>query len=192
MSATSGSKEVLQGEGNLDRRIFTAWCVARWIMVCFSPDTKEFQGRSSTFFHHEGIKNIATKYNATPAQVVLSWGIQRKMAVIPKSEDEQRLKDNITVILFWHLFPRLWFWFASIVPRSRSGRCRVNWWDTQRTGHAQVFVVSISHIHWFYHWLVIWRLGMEYDFRRHSSSQDILNDIYTRPVTFASNLPEPD
>lgn len=63
------------------------------LIVAYSP-----LGRSSTFFQHEGIKNIATKYNATPAQVVLSWGIQRKMAVIPKSEDEQRLKDNITFL----------------------------------------------------------------------------------------------
>jgi glycerol 2-dehydrogenase (NADP+) len=60
----------------------------------------ELQGRSSTFFEHDGVKSVATKYNATSAQVVLSWAVQRKTAVIPKSENEQRLKDNFTVSSF--------------------------------------------------------------------------------------------
>ncbi|KAF5364068.1 hypothetical protein D9756_000164 [Leucocoprinus leucothites] len=70
------------------------YCEQKGILfVAYSP-----LGRSSAFFEHEGIKNIAAKYNATPAQVVLSWGVQRKTVVIPKSENEQRLKDNITLL----------------------------------------------------------------------------------------------
>ncbi|KXN86116.1 Glycerol 2-dehydrogenase (NADP(+)) [Leucoagaricus sp. SymC.cos] len=63
------------------------------LTVAYSP-----LGRSSTFFEHEGIKAIAGKNQATVAQVILSWAIQRGTVVIPKSENEQRLKDNITLI----------------------------------------------------------------------------------------------
>ena len=72
-----------------------------------------FLGRSSTFFEHEGVKNIAAKYNATPAQVILSWGVQRETVVIPKSENEQRLKDNITVRLSQYILPGLSSWYFS-------------------------------------------------------------------------------
>lgn len=49
------------------------------------------------FFEHRGIKAVAAKYGVTPAQVILSWAVQRNTVVIPKSENEQRLKQNITV-----------------------------------------------------------------------------------------------
>lgn len=39
--------------------------------------------------------DIAEKKNATPAQVVLAWGIQRGTIVIPKSTSEKHLTDNL-------------------------------------------------------------------------------------------------
>ena len=33
----------------------------------------------------------------TPAQVILSWAVQRGTAVIPKTAQDQRLKENITL-----------------------------------------------------------------------------------------------
>ena len=56
-----------------------------------------YSGNSPTFFESSVIKEIADKHHATPAQVVLSWGVQRGTIVIPKSENEQRLVDNLTV-----------------------------------------------------------------------------------------------
>lgn len=55
-------------------------------------------GRSKTFFLEEPtIKGIADKLNVSPMQVILSWGVQRGTAVLPKSEDDGRMIANITV-----------------------------------------------------------------------------------------------
>ena len=40
------------------------------------------------------IASIAEKHGCTPAQVVLSWAIHRNTAVIPKSANPERLKQN--------------------------------------------------------------------------------------------------
>jgi len=64
------------------------------LLTAYSP-----LGQSSTFlFELPVINQIADKHLATPAQVVLSWGVQRGTIVIPKSENEQRLLANITLI----------------------------------------------------------------------------------------------
>ncbi|KAI8147943.1 NADP-dependent oxidoreductase domain-containing protein [Fennellomyces sp. T-0311] len=38
---------------------------------------------------------ISAKYNATPAQVLLSWGIQRGTSVVTKSTNESRIIENL-------------------------------------------------------------------------------------------------
>lgn len=43
------------------------------------------------------IVQLAEKYSATSAQIVLSWGVLRETSVIPKSDNEDRLRENITV-----------------------------------------------------------------------------------------------
>lgn len=40
------------------------------------------------------IKRIADKHKATPAQIVLAWGMLRGTAVIPKSVKQDRIKEN--------------------------------------------------------------------------------------------------
>ena len=45
----------------------------------------------------EVVIEIATQLGFTPAQVVLRWGVQRGYAVIPKSANEGRIKDNWSV-----------------------------------------------------------------------------------------------
>lgn len=43
------------------------------------------------------IRELATKYNVTPVQVILAWHVARGVAAVPKSANAQRQKDNITV-----------------------------------------------------------------------------------------------
>lgn len=51
-------------------------------------------------FEHDVIKGIAQKYGRTPAQVLLRWATQRKIAVIPKSNNPTRLAQNLQVADF--------------------------------------------------------------------------------------------
>lgn len=41
------------------------------------------------------IRTIASRHGITPAQVLISWGIHRGTAVIPKSVDPARMKQNL-------------------------------------------------------------------------------------------------
>ncbi|CAH0720026.1 unnamed protein product, partial [Brenthis ino] len=43
------------------------------------------------------IKDISRTYQVTPAQVLLAWAIQKGVAVIPKSTNEHRIKENIQI-----------------------------------------------------------------------------------------------
>lgn len=45
------------------------------------------------------VKGIADKYGVSEGTVVLSWGVKRGTAVIPKSANPKRMKDNINVLL---------------------------------------------------------------------------------------------
>lgn len=42
------------------------------------------------------IQYLATKYNASPAQILIAWGLNRKTIVIPKSIHPTRLLENYT------------------------------------------------------------------------------------------------
>ncbi|TGZ83637.1 D-xylose reductase [Ascodesmis nigricans] len=48
-------------------------------------------------FDHDVVKTAAEKVKKTPAQVLLRWATQRGIAVIPKSNNPQRLKENMDV-----------------------------------------------------------------------------------------------
>ena len=50
-----------------------------------------------TLVSHPTIAAIAHRAGATPAQVLLSWAVQRGTSVVPKSEDEERMRKNIDV-----------------------------------------------------------------------------------------------
>ena len=51
-------------------------------------------------FDHQVIKSIADKHSKTPAQVLLRWATQRDIAVIPKSNNQSRLAQNLDVCSF--------------------------------------------------------------------------------------------
>src|SRR5690606_31430072 len=46
------------------------------------------------------IKNLATKYNKTPAQIVLRWDIQKQVVTIPKSVNPERIISNAAIFDF--------------------------------------------------------------------------------------------
>ena len=48
----------------------------------------------------ETLKEIATKYNKTVAQVVLRWDVQSQVVTIPKSTNENRIIENINIFDF--------------------------------------------------------------------------------------------
>lgn len=50
-----------------------------------------------TLFENEAVVAIAKKLKKTPAQVLLRWSTQRGLAVIPKSNAQERLLQNLDV-----------------------------------------------------------------------------------------------
>ncbi|MFT5728252.1 MAG: alcohol dehydrogenase (NADP+) [Desulforhopalus sp.] len=58
-----------------------------------SPETRMNKDLPS-LLNHTQIRCLATKYKATPAQILIAWGLKRKTIVIPKSTHPKRLLDN--------------------------------------------------------------------------------------------------
>lgn len=52
----------------------------------------------STLFETEPVKSAAAAVGKTPAQVLLRWSTQRGIAVIPKSNNPDRLQQNLDVV----------------------------------------------------------------------------------------------
>lgn len=46
------------------------------------------------------VKDIANKYNKSPAQILLRHLVQQNIAVIPKSGNPERIKNNIDIFDF--------------------------------------------------------------------------------------------
>ena len=46
------------------------------------------------------VTNIAQSHNTTPAQIVLRWGVQRGIAIVPKTSRVERLSENLAVLDF--------------------------------------------------------------------------------------------
>jgi 2,5-diketo-D-gluconate reductase A len=56
-------------------------------------------GRGSRFDHPE-IESLTHKHGRTPAQVMLRWGLQQGVTVIPKSGDPERIRTNAQLFDF--------------------------------------------------------------------------------------------
>ena len=68
------------------------FCQEKGIVVtAYSPVAKNKFGTNET------LTGIARRKDVAVAQVLLSWGVQRGTAVIPKTEREDRMRENITV-----------------------------------------------------------------------------------------------
>jgi 2,5-diketo-D-gluconate reductase A len=46
------------------------------------------------------VTELAQRYGRTPAQILLRWHIELGVVPVPKSEDPQRLRENIAVFDF--------------------------------------------------------------------------------------------
>jgi diketogulonate reductase-like aldo/keto reductase len=56
---------------------------------------------------------IAEKLNKSPAQVALRWGLQSGHSVLPKSVNESRIKENLS-LFDWCIPPELFSKFSQI------------------------------------------------------------------------------
>ncbi|NDW18897.1 aldo/keto reductase [Dysgonomonas sp. 216] len=54
-----------------------------------------FAAQKTNLFSEKILLDLADKYNKTPAQIILRWNYQRDVIVIPKSSNEDRLKQNL-------------------------------------------------------------------------------------------------
>ncbi|GLB37387.1 putative aado keto reductase [Lyophyllum shimeji] len=63
------------------------------LLTAYSP-----LGRSTTFFTEPSVEAVADALSVSPAQVILSWAVQRGTIVVPKSEDEGRMSANLKVV----------------------------------------------------------------------------------------------
>ena len=49
---------------------------------------------------HPSLVRLAAKYNRSPAQVLIRWGIQHDLVVIPKASNSNHIRENATVFDF--------------------------------------------------------------------------------------------
>lgn len=57
-------------------------------------------GDGAPLFKDDTVKSLAEKYNAHPAQILVSWAVQRRTVVLPKSVKTERLISNKKVVTF--------------------------------------------------------------------------------------------
>lgn len=67
------------------------------LLTAYSPIGQPAPGSVSPLLTDADLVRVAEKHGATAAQVALSWGVQSGIVVVPKSENEERMRTNITV-----------------------------------------------------------------------------------------------
>ena len=80
-----------------------SYCNERDIVVtAYSPLGGNDRGSTNgpRLFGDEAIKELSSKYNRSPSQILLNWAISRGTVAIPKSVTPQRIKENIQVYDF--------------------------------------------------------------------------------------------
>jgi alcohol dehydrogenase (NADP+) len=69
------------------------------IVTAYSPlGGRKMVHTSSKIQDDSTIASIAEKHQATPTQVILAWGIQRGVVVIPKSVNAERIQENFSAL----------------------------------------------------------------------------------------------
>lgn len=67
------------------------------LITAYSPLGNNLRGEKKLYDYPQVIE-VAKKYNAQPAQVLIAWGVRRGYSVIPKSVNETRIKTNFAQI----------------------------------------------------------------------------------------------
>ncbi|KDQ58974.1 hypothetical protein JAAARDRAFT_205970 [Jaapia argillacea MUCL 33604] len=77
-----------------------AFCDEKGIrLTAYSPLGRPMApGAKPIFFTDPTIASISEKLGVSPAQVVISWGVQRGTVVVPKSENVERMKANLALV----------------------------------------------------------------------------------------------
>ena len=57
-------------------------------------------GNGDTVLEQPVVQVAASHHGKTPAQIVLRWGIQRGVSIVPKSSRPERLSENIALYDF--------------------------------------------------------------------------------------------
>jgi len=71
------------------------WCLSKGIQItAYSPLGS---GQKNGPLHDEKIKELAAKYNVTPAQLLIRYSIDKGYIVIPKSTTPERIRENTNV-----------------------------------------------------------------------------------------------
>ena len=79
----------------LQQREVRAFCRAHGVIVeAYSPLTKGVR------LGHPVVGEIARRIGKTPAQVLLRWGLQHEMVVLPKSVHPDRIRENAAIFDF--------------------------------------------------------------------------------------------
>lgn len=66
-------------------------------LTAYSPLGNNLSGKTKIVDYPQ-VSEVAKKYNADPAQVLIAWGVKRGYSVIPKSVTESRIKSNFQQI----------------------------------------------------------------------------------------------
>lgn len=86
------------------QRLLRETCKNANVHVCaWSPlGAPRMHWGNSEIMDNSIVKDIATKHDKTPAQVVLRWGLDKGVTVLPKSFNKKRMVENLDVF-GWHL-----------------------------------------------------------------------------------------
>ncbi|KAI7776492.1 hypothetical protein LA080_005321 [Diaporthe eres] len=68
------------------------------VITAYSPIGQPAPGQVSPLLTDESVKEIAKKHGVTEGQAVLSWAVQHGIVVVPKSENPERIKANISLV----------------------------------------------------------------------------------------------
>jgi diketogulonate reductase-like aldo/keto reductase len=82
----------------LSQQALVDYCTKNDIVVtAYSPLGSQPKEGETTVLNDSTVLKIANKYGKTPAQVLISWAIQRDTVVIPKSSNPDRIAQNFSV-----------------------------------------------------------------------------------------------
>ncbi|KAI9488666.1 NADP-dependent oxidoreductase domain-containing protein [Zychaea mexicana] len=84
---------------SLPQEELLAWCKEHNIVLtAYSPLGNPGHRGQPAMMDHPAVLSAAKKYNVSPVQVLLNWGVSRGYTVIPKSVTPERIKANLARI----------------------------------------------------------------------------------------------